>query len=88
MRDFAYRTPKGSTHRSLSSSFLGLPYRILNITHKKEPYGPMGNQRSPTTPSSSPSTHHEGQKGLHCRELGGNAPKPLPVNPKPYTPEL
>ena len=24
------------THRSLSSSFLGLPYRILNITHKKE----------------------------------------------------
>ena len=24
------------THRPLSSSFLGLPYRILNISHKKE----------------------------------------------------
>ena len=24
------------THRPLSSSFLGLPYRILNIDHKKE----------------------------------------------------
>ena len=24
------------THRPLSSSFLGLPYRILNIYHKKE----------------------------------------------------
>ena len=26
----------GTTHRPLSSSFLGLPYRILNINHKKE----------------------------------------------------
>ena len=25
-----------STHRPLSSSFLGLPYRILNINHKEE----------------------------------------------------
>ena len=25
-----------STHRLLSSSFLGLPYRILNMNHKKE----------------------------------------------------
>ena len=25
------------THRPLSSSFLGLPYRILNINHNKEP---------------------------------------------------
>ena len=25
-----------STHRILSSSFLGLPYRILNINHNKE----------------------------------------------------
>ena len=25
-----------STHKPLSSSFLGLPYRILNINHKKE----------------------------------------------------
>ena len=24
------------THRPLSSSFLGLPYRILNISHKEE----------------------------------------------------
>ena len=24
------------THRPLSSSFLGLPYRILHILHKKE----------------------------------------------------
>ena len=24
------------THRLLSSSFLGLPYRILNVNHKKE----------------------------------------------------
>ena len=24
------------THRPLSSSFLGLPYRILNINHKEE----------------------------------------------------
>ena len=27
----------GFTHR-LDSSFLGLPYRILNMTHKKELY--------------------------------------------------
>ena len=26
----------GFTHRLLSSSFLGLPYRILNINHEKE----------------------------------------------------
>ena len=25
-----------STHRLLSSSFLGLPYRILHVNHKKE----------------------------------------------------
>ena len=25
-----------STHRLLSSSFLGLPYRILNVNHEKE----------------------------------------------------
>ena len=28
--------PRCSTHRPLSSSFLGLPYRILNINRKKE----------------------------------------------------
>ena len=27
------------THRPLSSSFLGLPYRILNMNHKKELLG-------------------------------------------------
>ena len=27
---------KGTTHRLLSSSFLGLPYRILNMNHTKE----------------------------------------------------
>ena len=27
---------KGFTHRPLSSSFSGLPCRILNINHKKE----------------------------------------------------
>ena len=26
----------GFTHRPLSSSFWGLPYRVLNINHKKE----------------------------------------------------
>ena len=26
----------GHTHRPLSSSFWGLPYRILNINHRKE----------------------------------------------------
>ena len=26
----------GFTHRPLSSSFWGLPYRVLNISHKKE----------------------------------------------------
>ena len=26
----------GFTHRPLSSSFLGLPYRILDMNHKKE----------------------------------------------------
>ena len=25
-----------ATHRLLSSSFLGLPYKILNINHKKQ----------------------------------------------------
>ena len=28
----------GLTHRLRSSSFLGLPYRILNINHKKRNY--------------------------------------------------
>ena len=28
--------PDAGTHRLLSSSFLGLPYRILNMNHKKE----------------------------------------------------
>ena len=28
--------PTVSTHRLQSSSFLGLPYRILNMDHKKE----------------------------------------------------
>ena len=28
--------PQLDTHRPLSSSFLGLPYGILNINHKKE----------------------------------------------------
>ena len=28
--------PPGSTHRPPSSSFLGLPYRILITDHKKE----------------------------------------------------
>ena len=33
-----------TTHRPLSSSFLGLPYRILHINHRKELLkGPMGN---------------------------------------------
>ena len=33
----------GASHRPLSSSFLGLPHRILNINHKKELLmGPMG----------------------------------------------
>ena len=29
-------SPWPGTHRLLSSSFLGLPYRILNMNHKKE----------------------------------------------------
>ena len=33
MRDLG---SNGFTHRPLSSSFLGLPYRIVNIHHKKE----------------------------------------------------
>ena len=32
----AIRMLVASTHRLLSSSFLGLPYRILSINHKKE----------------------------------------------------
>ena len=30
------RSEAPNTHRLLSGSFLGLPYRILNINHKKE----------------------------------------------------
>ena len=30
------------THRPLSSSFLGLPYRILNINHKRNYLGAYG----------------------------------------------
>ena len=30
------RLCSSNTHRPLSSSFLGVPYRILNINHKKE----------------------------------------------------
>ena len=35
------RNPKNSiiTHRLLSSSFLGLPYRILHINHKRNYLG-------------------------------------------------
>ena len=32
-----------STHRPLSSSFLGLPYRMLNRSHQGTTSGPMGN---------------------------------------------
>ena len=40
----------GYTHRLHSSSFLGLPYRILNIQHKKEVlWSPMGRQRAAST---------------------------------------
>ena len=35
-RNLAMGCGKHPTHRPLSSSFLGLPYRILNISHKKE----------------------------------------------------
>ena len=31
-----YTLQQHATHRLLSSSFLGLPYRTLNINHKKE----------------------------------------------------
>ena len=34
--DDLHLTASLSTHRPLSSSFLGLPYRILNINHEKE----------------------------------------------------
>ena len=44
--------PQGSTHRPLSSSFLGLPYRILN--HKKELLrGLWVNRSKPPKPESS-----------------------------------
>ena len=32
---------KANTHRLLSSSFLGLSYRILNVNHKKELLGSL-----------------------------------------------
>ena len=36
------------THRPQSSSFWGLPYRILNMNPKKElPWGPMGKRQTP-----------------------------------------
>ena len=39
------------THRPLSSSFLGLPCRILNKNHKKELFsGPMGRHDFFVTP--------------------------------------
>ena len=34
--DPAKEAASSCTHRPLSSSFLGLPYKILNINHKKE----------------------------------------------------
>ena len=33
---YTFKTKLSPTHRLHSSSFLGLPYRILNINHKKE----------------------------------------------------
>ena len=36
LADAPARGPRMSTHRPLSSSLLGFPYRILNINHKKE----------------------------------------------------
>ena len=35
-RAFVFIRVGGFTHRPQSSSFLGLPYRILNMSHKKE----------------------------------------------------
>ena len=35
-KGLGFRVVYGYTHRLLSSSFLGLPYRVLNINHKKE----------------------------------------------------
>ena len=60
---------EGSTHRPLSSSSLGLPYRILNRNHKKELLrGPMGR--------SDKSSHHEASTGDRRRRYQGSIPKP------------
>ena len=39
-----YGRTKVITQRTLSSSFLGLPYRILNINHKKEQLRGLGGE--------------------------------------------
>ena len=59
------------THRLLSSSFLGLPHRILNMNHKKEPHGTLQSRghtagyatRPPATPA------------FHQRILEATAPR-------------
>ena len=56
MQAFALLNPtmQDCTHRPLSSSFLGLPYRVLNINHKKELLrGLWVGQQYPCLPSGS-----------------------------------
>ena len=66
MPDLLENSGLGFTHRPLSSSFLGLPYGILNINHKKElvrslwvftdPEPPCGHQQR-TAKAETPTLH-------------------------------
>ena len=58
-----YRTESvhffGLTHRPPSSSFLGLPYRVLNINHKRNYLGAYGYELSNSA------CHQQDVKGCH-----------------------
>ena len=84
--------PKHSTHRLLSSSFLGLPYRILNINHNKELLRGLWVHSSNQTRQPRRNLPPRASKfRFHCFPLRAFRkklpPPPAPKTPKPYTPK-
>ena len=88
---------KYSTHRPLSSSFLGLPYRILNINHKQELLrGLWGSPNSKTSLNPKPTIRSLKPRIPPClprpSETSANSPKSetvglrlIPTNGISYT---
>ena len=75
------------THRLLSSSFLGLPYRILNTTHKKELLRSLWVKlrRRELQGREAGMLHHaetSASESSFCPKSTVSKPKPQALNPK------